>query len=356
MAVIETRRAADGKVTHRVKIRLQGHAPETASFARLTDAKRWAQSTESAIREGRYFPTSLARRHTLGDLIDRYLKEVIPTKPKNGSNTEQHLKWWKAELGNFSLAAVTPAEISARRNKLLATKTRRGTAMANATVVRYMASLSHAFSIAVKDWEWLDDTPMRKVGKPKEPRGRERFLSDGERDALLAACKASSSQFLYPVVVLALSTGMRSGEIMGLRWPAVDLNRGLVMLKDTKNGSSRGVALAGHALEQLKALAKVRRIDTDLLFYGSDPTKPVVLKKPWTTATKKAKLTDFRFHDLRHSAASYLAMNGASTIEIAAVLGHKTLQMVKRYSHLSTSHTSAVVTAMNDKIFGVTAT
>lgn len=100
-------------------------------------------------------------------------------------------------------------------------------------------------------------------------------------------------------------------------------------------------------------LAKVRRIGTDLLFPGRNPKKPVDLKKPWTTAVRKAKLMDFRFHDLRHSAASYLAMNGASTIEIAAVLGHKTLQMVKRYSHLANSHTSSVVTAMNEKIFGV---
>ena len=144
---------------------------------------------------------------------------------------------------------------------------------------------------------------------------------------------------------------MRSGETMSLRWPQVDLKRGQATLHDTKNGSSREVPLAGHALAQLQDLARVRRIDTDLLFPGSDPVRPVDLKKPWTAAVRKAKLVDFRFHDLRHSAASYLAMNGASTIEIAAVLGHKTLQMVKRYSHLSNSHASRVVTSMNDKIF-----
>lgn len=356
MANIETRRAQDGTTTYRVKVRLKGHKTQSASFDRLTDARRWAQTTEVAIREGRHFKTAEAKRHTVGDLVDRYIREVLPQKPKNASNTELHLKWWKAQLGHLTLADLTAAEIVSRRNQLLASKTRRQRQMSPSTVVRYMASLSHALNLAVKDWEWLDDSPMRKVSKPREPRGRERFLSDDERTALLAACRASTSQFLYTVVVLALSTGMRSGEIMGLRWPAVDLKRGLVLLKDTKNGSSRGVPLTGHALEQLQALAKVRRIDTDLLFYGSDPAKPVDLKKPWTTAMRKAKVQDFRFHDLRHSAASYLAMNGASSIEIAAVLGHKTLQMVKRYSHLSTSHTSAVVTAMNDKIFGSTGT
>lgn len=156
---------------------------------------------------------------------------------------------------------------------------------------------------------------------------------------------------LYPVVVLALATGMRRGEVMNLRWPQVDLKRGRVLLRDTKNGTSRTLPLASVALEVVAALGRVRRLDTDLLFHGHDVTKPFALDNHWRAAVHKAGLQDFRFHDLRHSAASYLAMNGASTIEIAAVLGHKTLAMVKRYSHLSNSHTESVVAAMNQKIF-----
>ena len=359
MANIESRRSEDGTLSHRVKVRLKGHAPESATFARLTDARRWAQATEAAMRERRHFKTSEAKRHTLADLVDRYIREVLPHKPKNASNTKLHLLWWKVKLGHLCLADLAAASIAQCRNDLTGTVTRRKRPMSPSTVVRYMASLSHALNIAMKDWGWLEDSPMRKVSKPREPRGRERFLSDGERQALLTACKASSSRWLYTVVVVAISTGMRSSEIMGLRWPRVDLVRGQLVLQDTKNSSSRGVPLAGLALTLMQAAAKVRRIDTDLVFFGSEPKKPdcaikaVDLKKPWMTAVAKAKLTDFRFHDLRHSAASYLAMNGASTIEIAAVLGHKTLQMVKRYSHLSNSHASAVVTAMNQKIFGV---
>ncbi len=352
MANIESRAADDGSLSYRVKVRLKGQKTATATFARLTDAKRWAQSTEAAIREGRYFKTAEAKRHTLADLVDRYVCEVLPHKPKNSANTDHQLAWWKEKLGNYTLDEVTAARIVQCRTALLATTTRRGRPMAPATVVRYLAALSHALSIAVTDWEWLEDSPMRNVTKPREPRGRERFLSDEERTDLLTACKESTSTFLYPVVVLAVSTGMRSGEMMTLRWPQVDLTRGQIRLRDTKNGSSRAVPLAGHALSLLEDLARVRRIGTDLLFPGSDPKKPVDLKKPWTTAVRKAKLVDFRFHDLRHSAASYLAMNGASTIEIAAILGHKTLQMVKRYSHLANSHTAGVVTSMNEKIFG----
>lgn len=352
MAAIESRRTDDGSLSYRVKVRLKGHPTATGTFQRLTDAKRWAQSTEAAIHEGRYFKTAEAKHHTLGDLVDRYIAEVLPTKPKNASNSKQHLLWWQTKLGSYALSDVTPALIVKCRNDLLATTTRRGTKMANATVVRYMASLSHAFGLAVKDWQWVDDSPLRKVTKPKEPRGRERFLSDSERDALLQACKASASRFLHTVVVLALSTGMRRGEIMSLNWSQIDILRGRILLYETKNDSSRAVPLAGLALAMVSDLAKVRRIDTDLVFYGDAGTQPVDLTKPWTTALSKAKVTNFRFHDLRHSAASYLAMNGATTIEIAAILGHKTLQMVKRYSHLANSHTSSVVTAMNEKIFG----
>ncbi len=352
MANIETRRSDDGTTSYRAKVRLKGFPTASGTFARLTDARRWAHSTEAAMREGRHFKTAESKRHTLGDLVDRFVVEVLPHKAKNASNTQLHLLWWKARLGHITLADLGPADIVSCRNELLRTPTHRKRPRSPSTVVRYMAALSHALNIAVKDWAWLEDSPMRKVSKPREPRGRERFLSDKERDALLAACRESTSRYLYPVVVLAISTGMRSGEMLTLRWPQVDLRRGQILLQDTKNGSSRAVPLAGHALDLIERLSKVRRIDTDLLFPGADASRPVDLKKPWTTALRKAGIVDFRFHDLRHSAASYLAMNGASTLEIAAVLGHKTLQMVKRYSHLANSHTATVVSSMNHKIFG----
>jgi integrase len=216
-----------------------------------------------------------------------------------------------------------------------------------------MAALSHAFTVAINEWGWLDDSPMRKVKKPTEPRGRVRFLSDEERERLLTACQKSDNPYLYPVFVLAISTGMRQGEIMGLNWEDVDLNQGRVTLHDTKNGERRVVPVVDKALDLLKEHAKVRPINTPLLFPSKvDPQKPMDLRAPWKAALAAAKVEDFRFHDTRHSAASYLAMNGASLAEIAEVLGHKTLQMVKRYAHLSEAHTAGVVERMNKSIFG----
>jgi integrase len=349
MASIRKREGKNG-VSYRVDVRLKGFPSQRATFKRLTDARKWAQHTESAIRERRYFKTAEARKHTLTELIERYKKDILPNKSENISQAHQ-LKWWADEIGEYTLADVTPSLISECRDKLLKTTTRRASKMAPATVTRYMAALSHAFTMAVNEWEWLEDSPMRKVSKPSLPRGRIRFLDDDERDHLLKSCRESNNEYLYTVVVLALSTGMRKSEIMGLTWKDVDLKGKRITLLETKNDEIRVLPITGHALELLRK--HVRRIDSELLFPSKmNSAKPIDLRTPWETALKNAGIEDFRFHDLRHSAASYLAMNGASLAEIAEVLGHKTLQMVRRYAHLSEAHTTNVVASMNEKIFG----
>ena len=136
----------------------------------------------------------------------------------------------------------------------------------------------------------------------------------------------------------------------GIVWSDVDFQMGLIRLENTKNNERRSVPLTGLALDIVRDLASVRRIDTDLVFPIKGGRQG--LRIPWEAALKKAEIEDFRFHDLRHTAASYLAMNGATLAEIAEILGHKTLQMVKRYAHLTEQHTSKVVTRMTESIFG----
>jgi integrase len=353
MATIEKRTTDTGEASYRVKIRLKGYPTQTATFARLTDAKKWSQHTEAAIREGRHFKTTEAKKHTLADLVDRYIKDVLPKKPKQAVRQKQQLEWWKEKLGYCLLADITPSLIVKYRDELASGETYRGTPRTPATVVRYMAALSHAFTIAVNEWQWLEDSPMRKVKKPTESRGRVRFLDNDERQRLLTACKESSNTWLYSCVILALSSGMRQGELMGLKWQDVNLKDGFLILHETKNGERRRIPLAGLGLELLKEHAKIRRLDTPLLFPSNvHADKPIALRKPFETALKTAGINDFHWHDLRHCTASYLAMNGASLAEIAEILGHKTLQMVKRYAHLSDGHVSNVVARMNAKIFG----
>jgi len=352
MATIEKRISYTGEASFRVKVRLKGYPVQTSTFARLTDAKKWAAATETSIREGRHFKTLEAKKHTVTEMIDRYLSVANLTKTQD-EHVGLHLRRWKTEIGYFLLSDVTADTITQVKDKLLNEVVRTDKKRSPTTVLRYMASLSTVFSTAVNDWKWLEDSPMRTIKKPKAARGRVRFLDDDERQRFLTACQQSSHKTLYLCVILALSTGMRQGELMGLKWHDVSFKDEVIFLHETKNGERRRVPLAGHGLELLKEHSKIRRLDTDLLFPGIiHKTKPIDLRKPFENALKTAEIDDFHWHDLRHCTASYLAMNGASLAEIAEVLGHKTLSMVKRYAHLSDGHVSNVVASMNAKIFG----
>ena len=351
MANIEKRKTKDGKTRYRVLVRLKGYPPQSGTFERLTDAKKWASKTENDIRENRHFKYAEAKRHTVAEMIDRYMTDVLPRKGKRFKEERGYqLEYWKQQIGSYTLADATPAVIAQTRDNLLQAPARGDRPRSPASVNRHLAALSAVYTIAVKEWMWLDDSPMRKVSKLKEPRGRVRFLSEAERTALLESCRQSDEPLLYPLVVTAISTGARLGELLGLRWSNVDFQMGLIRLEDTKNDERRAVPLTGHALEQVRELSSVRRIDTDLVFPFKGGKQG--MRTPWEKALKAAKIDDFRFHDLRHSAASYLAMNGATLAEIAEILGHKTLQMVKRYAHLTEQHTSQVVSRMNERIFG----
>ena len=351
MATIQKRIANDGSTTYRARVRLKGYPVESASFARLTDAKEWAQQTETAIRDGRYFKKAEAKKHTLGEMIDRYLETLQLRNPKRAEHVKPYLDWWKTKLGVRLLSDITRPMLIEHRDKLLK-KGRHVEKRTPSTANRYMTALSTAFTMAVNEWEWVSEHPMQKIAKLAEPRGRVRFLSDEERERLLKACEEVDHERLYLLVVLALSTGARHGELRNLWWEHVDFTRKVIVLHDTKNKERRVLPLAHHALDLITERYKNRNAATPLVFpMAGAPLKPWRSRYHWLQALEKAKLTDFRFHDLRHSAASYLAMNGASLAEIAEVLGHKTLAMVKRYAHLSEAHTASVVERMNKKIF-----
>ena len=352
MAHIEERNGDDGKTKYRVQIRLRGFPQQTATFDRKTDAKRWAQKTEAAMKEGRYFKTTAAKKRTLGDLIDRYIAEILPRKPKNAHNVEAQLRWWKQTIGHCVLVDVTPAIIGEHRDHLLAGKTPKGNIRSPSTVVRYLSALSHTFTVAIKEWGWLEDNPLRKVCKPQQPRGRVRFLDDDERARLLEACKTSTNPYIYIAVVLGLAIGMRQGEMMNLRWADVDFKKEKITLHETKNGEIRVVPLTGHAHAILKELMSKRSSESDLVFPSNNPKKPIDLRHPWEQVLIKSKIVNFRFHDLRHCCASYLLMNGVALPVIAEILGHKSYQMVKRYAHLSEEHKKQEIASMNQKIFG----
>lgn len=353
MATIEKRELGNNKFSYRVRIRIKGKPQETATFERLTDAKLWAQQTEADIRRGKYFSHSNAKKFNLSQLIDRYIDEYLVNKPKRLEDVKAKLEWWKKTIGYVLLSELNSSVLVKARQDLLDTPKKNGGKRSEFTVNRYTTALSHCFTIAVNEWDLLPMNPFKKIAKFSEKMGEPRFLSDEERERLLKIVFESKSPYLKYIVILALSTGARQGEILNLRWNNIDLNGNKIVLFETKNGEKRVLPLKRKALEMMKELFSKRDYETDLVFPSpKDKNIAVQIRDSWETSLKRANIKNFRFHDLRHTAASYLAMNGATPSEIAEILGHKTLQMVKRYSHLSESHTSSVVERMNEKMFG----
>jgi integrase len=359
MATIEKRVDSTGCTTYRVKVRMKGYSQETASFQRRTDAKHWASKIESEMREGRHFNKPESKVRTLSESIERYQKEVLPNL-KDQSNRRYHLAWWADEIGFKVLADIRASTISECREKLRRTPSdsgrHKGKIRNDATINRYLASLSALLSIAVREWGWLEKNVCKNVRRAKESRGRVRFLSDQELSDLRRACENSKLPELKIIFLVAITTGARRGEIMNLRWRHIDFKSNSITLVDTKNGDTRSVPLVNPALKKIKEWAKIRSIDEGgFVFPGrTDRTKnkSIDFDKAWRGALSLSGVTDFRFHDLRHTAASYLAMNGAGIREIGDILGHKSLAMVQRYSHLTDDHKRATVERMATAVFG----
>jgi integrase len=311
--MLEKRVTKDGKTRWRVLIRIKGHPPVSRTFGSKTKARQWEEKARTEIRENRFFEQLEAERHTFAEMIDRYLEQRLPRKSPVMQRHQRHqLLWWKEKIGHHRLSDVSPALIAQTRDELAAI------------------------------------TVGSKAKKQRSGASVIRYLDDEERKRLLSACEKSRDLLLYPLVLTALSTGCRQGELLNLRWSEVDLERGVIRLLNTKNNERRAVPLHGPARDQVLALSKVRRIGDDRVF----PLTSHQLRGPWQAALRQAEIEDFRFHDLRHTAASYLAMSGATLAEIAEVLGHKSLQMVRRYSHISEQHTSEVIERMTTKVFG----
>jgi integrase len=344
-----------GEVVYRAQVRRKGRRAESATFPNRKEAKAWAESLESAIRENRHFPHAAAQR------TDTVLADF---DPKEKATRIRQLHWWSKQFSGLSLAEITADRISQARDKLSAETFTRGKPhrdkktgdmllpkeykRSGATVNRYIATLSHAFSFAVKERRVVERNPVSDINRKKEPRGRTRFLSDEERTALLDACAKSEWPALQALVLLAITTGARKGELIALKWIDVDVKKGRALVRETKNDEQRTLPLAGKALEALRELKLQNSSRSEWLF-----TQPSGLPGPyehfdahWYSALEAAGISDFHFHDLRHTTASMLAAQGASLLEIADVLGHKTLAMVKRYSHLVVDHKARVIEKM----------
>jgi integrase len=355
-----------GQVTYRAQVRKKGRSAESANFPSRKEAKEWASSIEAAIRENRYFPHAVAKRTSFDALAEDYIATVLTEfDAKEKETRERQLKWWSEQFSGLSLADITPDRVSLARDKLSTESFTKGKPRkdrktgelyppkeykrSGATVNRYIACLSASFSFAVKERQLLDRNPVSNISRKKEPRGRTRFLSDDERAALLDACTHSAWPPLRTLVLLAITTGARKGELTGLRWSDVELKKGRALIRETKNDEQRVLPLAGKALDALRELKLQNSARSEYLFPQPSglPGPYVHFDSHWYTALETAGIGGgFHFHDLRHTCASYLANQGCSLLEIANVLGHKTLAMVKRYAHLVDDDKAKVIEKM----------
>lgn len=244
-------------------------------------------------------------------------------------------------FGPYPLRAFTPKLLEQYQSdrltsgKRIVKEGRKAPANKPATINRHLATIKHMFTKAA-EWELIAEDTLKRIRKVKllkEDNRRLRYLSVPECADLVSEC----GDHLKPIVVMALNTGMRRGEILNLRWQHVDLKHGFILLDRTKNGERREIPISDTLRLVLKAIP--RRLDVPHVFYDPRTDKPYGdVNEAFSGACRRAKITDFRFHDLRHTFASHLVMAGVDLTTVRELLGHKTLQMTLRYAHLAPAH------------------
>ncbi|HWI83850.1 site-specific integrase [Ramlibacter sp.] len=333
--------------TWKAVIRKTGFPTTIKTFRLKKDAEDWARRAEDEMVRGLYVQRAPSERLTFERAIRRYLDEVTPTKrPLTQVGELRRSVPLVEHFGKYSLAAITPELISHYRDARLAGEDRKGkdgmpVPRATNTVRLELALLGHLFTVAVKEWGLgLTYNPVLNVRRPAPGAGRNRRLDAHEEAALFAAVDRHSNPMLGWIVRIALATGMRSSEITSLRRGQVDLSRRVVRLVETKNTLPRTVPLNAQATALFKkALTNsLRPIDTDLVFFGEPgrdgKRRPYNFNKIWLDIKRAVGCADFRFHDLRHEAVSRFVERGLSDQEVSAISGHRSMQMLKRYTHL----------------------
>lgn len=241
--------------TYCVQIRMKGHPHISKTFKELKEAKSWLKETSYAMSTGQAYETKVMRTQTFAQLIDKYIEEKVDKTSSNYITRLGQLLWWKEQLGYLTLNIIKEDVISAARLNLQNIRDRFGNPRSNATINRYMTTLSVVLGVASREWRLLPYNPLKNFQKLKEPPGRDRFLSENEVERLLASCKESKNKHLYDIVLLALCTGMRKGEIAHLKWSDIDFEGEVIKLEHTKNGDKRYVPLKNPILSLLKQKA-----------------------------------------------------------------------------------------------------
>lgn len=299
-----------------VIIKRKGYPSQAKTFDLRKDAEKWARQQERAIDAGQWQDRTEAEQTTLAELLERYSREV--SKAKRGADAEAYRidQFKRSKLAKYSPAAITSRLIATWRDDRLQE-------VSPGTVLRELQLLGHVFTVAIREWGIaLHSNPVSLVRKPAPNKARDRVLTDTQREALVAACGQCQSPWIKPVVIFALETATRRGEILSLTWNNVSLEN-CVALVSGKTGA-RKVPLSPACIEALRALP--RSLDGRVF-----PVSVDTLKQAYERAVTRAGIDDFTFHDLRHDALTRLAGMGFNILELRAISGHTTANMLQRY-------------------------
>ena len=293
-----------------------------------TTDKRLAEAIFGQVKvqiiEGRFFEKLTEQQRTFTELLDRYLSEHAARRA-NYRRELTSVKNLKAFFGNPTLDQVTPKRIVAYKNQ------RYIDGVKPATINRELATLKKAFNLARREWEWCNDNPVCRVSMEQENNTRDRWLTVDEEMPLLHA----AAPWLRELMLFAIHTGMRQGEILGLTWAGVDLFGRIVTVFKSKNGERRSIPLNQTALELLKHKYGSRSVETELVFPSNAQTRLNAsnISRSLNLALEKAKMADFHFHDLRHTCATRMVQGGVDLYKVQRLLGHKSPIMTQRYAH-----------------------
>jgi integrase len=303
-------------------VRRKGAQPRSKSFDSKSDAERWARSLESELdRNGALPDMRPAESMTLAQLLTRYRNEVSPTKRSAVTEIARINAILRRPICFRTMTILSTADLAAYRDERLKT-------VAPATVIRELNTISHAIDTARREWNiHLAQNPCKLVRRPSPPKGRTRRLEGNEEQLLLAAADKGRVPYLRPLIELAVETGMRRGELLGLRWEHIDLEKRVAHLPQTKNGASRDVPLSTRAVETLRG---VRTGEGSTVFSAA----PNAVRLAWERLRRRVGLSDLHLHDLRHEAVSRLFEKGFNVLEVASISGHRELRMLQRYTHL----------------------
>ncbi len=329
MATFEKR----GPYQIRVKICRKGHKTITKTFNNRKDAKVWARQTEAAMDRGDFIPSTAAQQTTVRTVLERYQEEVFPRLSQGGKCEKTRVGRLIAALGDFSLIALDASHVSAYRDRQLKN------GLSPQTVKHDLGLLNRVLKCCVTDWgiHLPRGIVTAQVRKPSLPNGRERRLEPGEEKRLMEAVQACKSREIGLIIAIALETAARRSEIIAMTWANINLKKRTWHIPITKTGVPRTVPLSTKAAEILAGLP--RRIDGRAWALKRADS----ITQAFDRVCRRAGIEELRFHDLRHEATSRFFEKGLNPMQVAAITGHQTLSMLKRYTHLKAEDLAAML-------------